>query len=186
MGLIGNVVMKKEFTVHFSSLLIFFFIVSLFRGWYDNFIYLTFWLGGILGVLLPDLDHVLYSVFLRPTELTSQRATYLLKNKRWSSAVDLLARTKHERTYCVFHSFIFELVAIILMFLVVSSSGSLFGRGVVMGIMLHILIDQFMDFQEIGNLSRWRQKTSLKLEKDQEVFLWLIVSLFVLLFAFIL
>ena len=178
--------MKKEFTVHFGSLLIFFFMISLFRGWYDDFIYLTFWLGGILGVLLPDLDHFLYFIFLRSSELTSQRAAYLFKNKRWGSAMDLLARTKHERTYCVFHSFIFELVAIILMFLVVSSSGSLFGRGVVMGIMLHILIDQFMDFQEIGNLSRWRQKTSLKLEKDQEVFLWLIVCLFVLLFAFIL
>jgi len=185
MGLIGNVVMKKEFTVHFSSLLIFFFMVSLFRGWYDNFIYLTFWLGGILGVLLPDLDHVLYTVFLRPTELTSQRATYLLKNKRWSNAVDLLARTKHERTYCIFHTYLFELVAITLMILVVTSSGSLFGRGVVLGIMIHLLVDQFVDLHETGSLSRWQQRISLKLEKDQEVFLWLIISTLVLLFAFV-
>lgn len=180
-----HLLMKKEFTVHFGSLLVFFLLISLARGWYSGFVYLYFWLGGIVGVLLPDLDHILYSLFLRPTEFTSQRTAYLLKNKRWANALGLLVLTKHERTYTVFHSYLFELVAIILMILVITSSGSLFGRGMVLGIMLHLLLDQFMDLQELNSLGRWQQKISLKLEKDQEVLLWLIVSLVVLVFAFI-
>ncbi len=177
--------MKREFTVHLGSLLLFFFLISLARGWYDSFGYLYFWLGGVIGVFLPDLDHILYSLFLRPAEYISQRATYLLKNKRWLNALDLLVHTKYERTYSVFHSYLFEAVAFVLMILVITSSGSMLGRGMVLGIMLHLLLDQYLDLQELHSLERWRQKINLKLEKNQEVMLWIIVSLVVLIFAFV-
>lgn len=107
-----------------------------------------FWIGGIVGNFLPDLDHLIYAYFLRPHELTSQRVGYLVGQRRLIDGLRLLAVTRSERTKLIFHTAGFQLIFLVLTFLVVTSSGSLLGRGVVLAFFLHLLVDQAIDFME--------------------------------------
>lgn len=146
--------MRKEAFIHLSFLISFFIFISLFKGWMDVS-YWPFWLGGIIGNFLPDLDHFIYVYFLKPYELTSQRVSYMLGKRDVLRTFRLLAETRSERTKLIFHSGLFQLILLVLTFLVVTSSGSLFGRGLVLAFFLHLLVDQMVDLAEIGNLDNW-------------------------------
>lgn len=164
--------MKKEAAIHLIFLFFFFVLFTLFNGWYTDFIYLWFWLGGILGTFLLDIDHFVYALFLNSHELTSQRAAYLMKQKRFGETVDLLARTKHERTRAILHSIEFEVVFFILALFVVTSSGSLFGKGLVLGVIIHFLVDQYFDLQRFGTLNNWFRQFPVRLEKKEAALFW--------------
>lgn len=139
--------MKREIFIHLSFLASFFIFISLFKGWM-SILYWPFWIGGIVGNFLPDLDHLIYIYFLRPHELTSQRVSYMLSKREVLKSLSLLARTRSERTSLIFHTAGFQLIFLVLTFLVVTSSGSLFGRGLVLAFFLHLLVDQAIDLME--------------------------------------
>ncbi|MFC1710423.1 hypothetical protein ACFL0F_02060, partial [Patescibacteria group bacterium] len=120
--------MKKEIKIHFIYMTTFFLLVVLFRGWY-SYTYLTFWIGGIIGTLLPDIDHFIYSFALNPQDHTSQRVAYLAKEKNVKKAVELLSHTRYDRSKPVFHTIYFQLIFLVLTFWVVTSSGTPFGIG---------------------------------------------------------
>lgn len=146
--------MRREIFIHFSFLVSFFVFVSLARHWLA-LSYWPFWAGGLIGTLLPDLDHIVYAFFLRPQELNSQRVNYMLGHRQIWETIKFLAETRSERTRLIFHSAVFELVFAVLTFLVVTSSGTHFGRGIVLGFFLHLLIDQAVDITETGGLTNW-------------------------------
>ncbi|KKU17510.1 MAG: hypothetical protein UX25_C0008G0011 [Candidatus Woesebacteria bacterium GW2011_GWC2_45_9] len=50
--------MKKEIFIHFAFLVSLFIFVSIIRK-YLSFSFWPFWAGGIIGTLLPDIDHIL-------------------------------------------------------------------------------------------------------------------------------
>jgi hypothetical protein len=177
--------MKKEIFIHFSFLVVFFFLISLFRGWMD-FNYWSFWLGGMVGTLLPDLDHFIYVYFLRPHELTSQRVGYLIGKREILKSLRLLAQTRSERTKLIFHTANFQLIFLVLTFLVITSSGSLFGRGLVLAFGLHLLVDQVVDLKETGSLDNWFSSFLISLDNSQIKGFWLILLLILLVFGFLL
>jgi hypothetical protein len=177
--------MKKEIFIHFSFLISLFVFISVLRDWM-SLSYWPFWLGGIIGNFLPDLDHIIYIYFLRPQELTSQRAGYMLGKRDFFGSMNLLARTRSERTKLIFHTALFQIVFVILSFLVVTSSGSLLGRGIVLAFSLHLLIDQAVDLVEIGSLDNWFKDFSLTIEKDKAKIYWVIMLLILLVFSFLL
>ena len=165
--------LKREIFTHLISFILFFFLIFLIKG-YLRISFFTFWIGGIIGTILPDLDHLLYVYFARPYELTSQRVNYEVSKKDFGRAWSLLTETRYERVNLVFHSFLFQVIFFILTFFVMSSSQNFFGRGLVLAFYLHLLIDQMIDLMKINNLNNWFSKVNLVLDKSQATLYWVL------------
>lgn len=146
--------MKREAFIHFAFLISFFIFISLVKKWF-SLPYWPFWVGGLIGTLLPDLDHAIYALYLRPQDLSSQRVSYMLQKRNIWATIKFLEETRRERTRLIFHSASFELIFLILTFWVISSSGSVFGQGIVLSFLLHLIIDQATDITETGGLTNW-------------------------------
>jgi hypothetical protein len=173
--------MKKELAQHFLALIILFAAISIFRtttSW-------IFWVGGIIGTILPDIDHIIYIYYLRPYEVTSQRVMYeVSKGNLWQSW-DILSKTRSERTNLIFHTILFQVLFLILGFLVLSSSLSLLGRGLIVSFLLHLFIDQIIDLKQNGNLMNWFKNIPFILDKVQ-LNIYLITNfVIILLFGFL-
>jgi len=176
--------MNKQLAFYFASFLVFFLLITLARGWFiPNFI--PFWVGGALGALLPDVDHFVYIYFLRPHELTSQRASRLASSGKVFSAYDLLARTRSERTSLIFHTALFQIIFYVFAFFVLTSSNSLLGRGIVLSFLLHLLVDQYLDFQQIDSLSHWFKNLNIEISRDKTVFYWVAAAIILIVFGFL-
>ena len=117
--------------------------------------YWPFWIGGIIGTVLLDIDHLIYVFFLNTNELTSQRVNFLLKKKEISRIITLLHETREERKNLVFHTLFFQAVLFVLTFLIISSSTSIFVRGIVLASCLHLSVDQLADFFDMKHLGNW-------------------------------
>lgn len=102
-------------------------------------------LGGVIGLYLPDLDHLIYVYILRPTDLTSQRVRAALSENKFSYALSIICDTHNERGKLIFHTALFQIIFFALSFLVITSSGSLFGRGLVLAVLVHLLVDQWIE-----------------------------------------
>ncbi len=174
--------MRREVFLHLAFLVSFFVLVSVFRGWLA-LSYWPFWLGGMLGAFLPDVDHLIYVYFLRPEELTSKRADFTLKRGSLRDTAQLLADTRTERETLVFHTIVFQVVFLLLTFLVVTSSGNIFGMGLVLAFSLHFLVDQLVDMGE-GTWKRWLHRLPFDLDKSQFKTYWWIILALVSLFGF--
>jgi len=175
--------MKKELLLQFPFFLSLFILVSVFKGWF-SFSYWPFWLGGIVGMLFPYLDHFLYVFLLRPYELTSQRVKFLFNSKRYKECLKLLIDTKFERVDLVIHSVYFQIIFTVLTFWVLTSSGSLLGRGIVIAFYLHLLVDQFKDYQYQGSVDRWFKNFQEIFDQKGKIYYLIIATLLLLVFAF--
>ncbi len=145
--------MRRELFIHFSFWFSFFVFITLINKFF-SFSYWPLWLGGIIGVILPDIDHLIYIFFIKPQELTSQRVNFLIDKHEVKRMLILLYETIGERKGLIFHSFFFQIIFIILTFWVVTSSGSLFGKGLVLSFSLHLLIDQMNGLTEMENFDK--------------------------------
>ncbi len=171
--------MKREIALHFVSTLILLVLIILVKGWL-NISYWPVLVGGIIGTFLPDIDHLIYVYFFSPQELTSQRVVSLTEKKDIGRIVGLLYETRSERKGLIFHSTYFQLIFWILTFLVVSSSGSVFGRGLVGAFSLHLIIDQYVDLRELGSLDNWFSQIGMTITKERST-QYLIANVVVLL-----
>lgn len=157
--------MRRDLFIHFTFWFFFFLFISFFR---NTLIlsYWPFWVGGVVGVILPDVDHLIYVLFLKPQELTSQRFHFLLERKEMVRSVELLYETTGERSGLIFHSIFFQLIFFALTVLVFSSSAPLFAKGLVLSFLLHLSVDQLTDLKEVGNLQGWIQSSSLSVSSS--------------------
>ncbi len=146
--------MRRELFIHFAFWFSFFIFISIFRD-YLSVNYWQFWVGGAIGTILPNVDHLVYVFFLNPHELTSQRVDFLLKKKEVFRVLTLLSETRTERKNLVFHTFVFQLIFFAVAFLVLSSSTSMIAKGLVLAFIVHLLTDQIIDFTETKNLDNW-------------------------------
>lgn len=163
--------MRRELFIHFAFWFSFFILISIFKH-YLNISYWPFWLGGAIGVILPDIDHILYVYFIKPTDLSSQRVNYLVNKKQLWRSVQLLYETRNERNGLIFHTIFFQLIFLVLTFWMMSSSASLFGRGLVLSFALHISIDQLVDLVDMKNLSNWLKFVPITLDLTKSKIFW--------------
>ena len=133
--------MKKAILVRLTFLISLLILTSLVKHWL-SLAYWSYWVGGLIGMILPSLDHLIYVFVQRPNELTPQRVKYLWQQKNYMGAVTLLYQTRSERTNLIFHSKLFQIIFVILTFWVVSSSGNPLGRGIVLSCYLNLLLDE--------------------------------------------
>lgn len=177
--------MRREFFLHFAFWFSFFVFITLIRQYFDLG-YWLFWAGGLLGIFLPDLDHLIYAYFVKPQELTSQRVGYLINKNDIKRTVELLYETRSERKGLIFHTIFFQIIFLILTFWMMSSSGSLFGKGLVLSFALHLSVDQIVDLTETQSFDNWQRDLPFKFNLDKAKIYWLVVLLFVGVFGFFL
>jgi len=176
--------MRKIYLTHFVFLASFFIFISLLKGWF-SLVYVPFWIGGLIGVVLPDVDHFIYIYLMRPQELTSQRATRLMASGNIGRTMSLLAETRGERKHLVFHTATFQMIFIVFAFLIISSSNSLLGRGLVLGFGIHLLIDQLVDIVETESLDNWFDQIKITVNKERALVYWFVNMFIILLFGFL-
>lgn len=171
---------------YYLATFVFFALITLFRRWF-SLSFWPFWVGGLVGTILPDVDHIIYTVFYRPDEGTSRQVNSYLKNRQFKDSLELLAKTQSERTKLIFHTAFFQIIFLVFAFLVVSSSGSLIGKGLVLAFSLHLSIDQYFDLNETGSLKKWFQPPlRFELNKNKATLYWLLLFLLLLGFGFLL
>ena len=164
--------MRRELFIHFSFWFSFFVLISLVRH-FLSLSYWPFWLGGAIGTFLPDIDHLIYVLFLSPQELTSQRIGFLWNRKEYKRMIELLYETRSERRGLVFHTIFFQIIFLVLTFWILSSSASLFGKGMVLSFALHLSVDQLVDLTEMKSLSNWTKDLPINLDLKKSKIYWL-------------
>ena len=177
--------MKSKFFIHLGFAIALFVFVTVFKQWF-SLEFAPFWIGGLVGVFLPDVDHLIYVYVLRPHELTSQRATRMIIRQELSSAAGLLASTTPERKGLIFHSALFQQVFNLFAFFVVTSTGSHLGRGIVLAFLLHLLVDQLVDLMERDNIDGWFMQIRVAMDKQKATLYWVANLVLLLIFAFVL
>lgn len=177
--------LKKDLISHLIVLFGFFFFVSLFRGWL-SFLYLPFWLGGVFGSILPHADHYVNIYFVNPDTELSRYAKAVLSQRSIRKFIILVHSTTEQQKGLIFHTVLFQVLFVIFAFLIVTSTASLFGRGLVFGFLIHLLVDEVKHYKKFGNLDAWMENINFKLDvKDQ---MWYMVGngLVLLIFGFLL
>ncbi len=176
--------MKRELLIHFIFWVSIFILITLFKH-YFNFGYWPFYVGGLLGVVLPDLDHFLYVYLIRPDDLSSQRINYMVNKKEILKGIEYLYDTRIERRNLIFHSIFFQGIFFIVLFWVLSSSGSLLGRGLALSFMIHLCVDQLIDIKDFGSLNNWYTNLPFRLDFNQAKMYWIASSAIILLMGFL-
>lgn len=176
--------MKKELALHFLTTLILF--IPIFFLKFLNISFLPFLIGGIVGTLLPDIDHIIYVYYLHPYEVTSQRVMYQAQKGNLMASWDLLSNTRSERKDLILHTVVFQIIFVLLSFLVFTSSTSLFGRGLVLAFLLHLLVDEYLDLKQTGTLINWFKNLPIQLDNLQLNVYLLTNAALILIFGFLL
>ena len=171
--------MRRELFIHFAFWFSFFVLISLFKHFF-SLSYWPFWLGGAIGVLMPDLDHLIYVFFTGPQELTTQRVGFLWDRREYKRLIELLYETRSERRGLIFHTIFFQLIFFVLTFWLMSSSASLIGRGLVLSFALHLSIDQLVDLIEMKNLNNWLKFLPINLDLTKSKIYWSVGTLLVI------
>ena len=176
--------MKLEVFIHLSFWVSFFIFVAIIKH-YLAFSYWQFWLGGLIGSFLPDIDHLVYIFFIKPQELTSQRVSFYLGNKEILKSVGVMYDTRSERAGLIFHTVYFQLIFWVLTFLMVTSS-SVFGKGIVLAFALHLIVDQIVDLTELNSFDNWLKDSPIKLDFQKAKIYWAVNTAVLLIFGFLL
>jgi hypothetical protein len=161
----SQIKMKKELALHILTTLLLLIPIFLLR--YLNINNWPFFVGGLIGAILPDIDHIIYVYYLHPYEVTSQRVMYEAKKGNLQKTWDVLSSTRTERTNLILHTVTFQVFFLILSFLVVTSSGSILGKGLVLAFLLHLFVDEIIDLKETGTLANWFRQVPIQLDKMQ-------------------
>jgi len=130
--------LKKELTSHYLLTLVWLGVVSLLR-WKWNLELIGLWLGALVGTMILDLDQVFYALLIYP----DPKACQLWREKKIKALLEYLAETYSQRTKLTFHNVLFQVGFLVFSFWVLTSTGGLFGKGLVMAANLHLLKDEF-------------------------------------------
>ncbi len=135
--------MKRYVMAHVPMALGYGVIVLMLNAGWSNPLSWSFWVAGVvLGVLLLFVDRIVYT-YSYPGAQISQQYLWLVKEKKYLAALDLLDSRRLEQERLSFRSALFMIIWVPLAFFALTSTAGLFGKGVVMGLMFHILTDSW-------------------------------------------
>ncbi len=127
------------------------------------------------------LDHFIYAFFLNPTMEASQQAARLANSKKYAKALNTLLASHSQQDRLIFHSALFQIIFLIFSFFVVTSTRSLFGRGIVFGVLTHLLVDMSGDLVKSSSINGWFQTVPFAIEQKHQK--WYVAFQSVLLFG---
>ena len=181
--------MKQELKNHFLPLLVIFVLASfvwLFQKsvWY-NFIFLLF--GFVWGSFFLDIDHLIYWFYLEPNLDESRLAQSAWKKGDFKSLLKLLESTHNHHTNLIFHHYFFQIIITFISFFVFTSSSSIFIKAFLLAMNIHLLVDEFKDYQsDPEHLKFWlfaREKQQLPTDSlKYYLLIFLIINLLFTLF----
>lgn len=179
---------KKEKIILILLTIVWLSVVSLLR-WLWSWDLVWFWLGGLIGIFLLDIDHFLYLLLVNPHELTSQRVKRLLQQKKIKEALSLIESTVEEREKMPLHNAFFQVILFVLCFFVLTSSSNLFGAGLVMGMAFHMLKDEIFFLikgqeEKLKKWLFWQAKNDIS-NQNQKIFVVIMTLIFVALNFFL-
>jgi len=170
--------MKKEILKRLIPAIAFLGLLSLLNYQYRLQL-VGLWVGGLIGAFLLDFDHLIYCFWQNPHEFTPQRLKRFLELKQYRYGLDLLFETQGERKKLIFHSILFQLILLVMVFFVLSSSAGLIGKGLVLVLFLQTLRNQFEEFLKTGQMDSWFWQLQLDLPNNfQALYLLLMFLLF--------
>lgn len=181
--------MKRYVLSHLPIALVYALVIFLFKSswWNQPVLHTLGWIGWILGVavgvLLLFTDRIVYTYSYPGTQMAQQFVWYL-KQKKYLTALDLLYDRRLEAERLTFRSSLFMVVWVPLAFFALTSTTGLFGKGVVMGLMLHVLYDswklQRVEPRRLHLRMFWLIKREVS-DEERLIFLWVMTALFVIL-----
>lgn len=131
-------VLKKKIGLRLVATGTWLVVVSLVR-WRWQWDLVELWLGGAIGTFFLEIDHVLY-LFAYPDEPVSFRAREYFRQNKLKEVFFLLFNTAGERVRLTFHSAFFQVIFWVTCLFVLTSTGSLFGAGLVLAAGLRLLV----------------------------------------------
>jgi len=157
-------------------------VLSLFLSlihWYLRLDLFLLWTGVFLGTLIWQTDHLFYIWLKAPHEYTSLRFIRYLQNRKFREAFQLLVETKDERPRTLFCSVLFQGFLFLVAFFVLTSSGSVLGKGLVLGLILQPFVLQGRQFLQKGEISSWFWQLKTKPARNlQALYFGLVVLVF--------
>jgi len=177
--------LKRKIEIYSAVLLVWLVAVTLIR-WRFTWDLIPLWLGGFFGLAIYGLDHLIYFFWQEPEPSLVEKLRGLVVARRFKEILAFLVETAPNRTRLVGHSVIFQGVLVVLAFFALSSTASLFGKGMAMGLFLYSLINQGSLLLNKKSLKSWFWQVEIKLSDNGEVFFYLSLVLIFLLFSWML
>lgn len=153
-----------------------------FVSWLSYLNWMLWMIGVICGVLILFADRIVYT-YSYPGAQISQQFNWYIKQKQYLTALNLLDDRRLEQERLAFRSALFMTIWVPLAFFALTSTPALFGKGVVMGLMLHILMDawrlQKVEPRRLHIRLFWLIKRAIT-DEERLIFLWVVTGFFVL------
>lgn len=146
--------------------------------------FLSWLAGGAVGWQLIRTDRLLWVYFSHPEEKMSLYIKNLIKKGNFKQAILDLEKYKDYQRHLSFRSALFQAVWVVLAFFAMTSTPSFFGKGLIMALGLHLLVDEWEDQlknpQKLNSWLFWQIKRKITLQ-EQKTFLYLMTGLFAIL-----
>ncbi len=140
-----------EFLSHLGVTVGYLLFVSYFWGDFS----IPFWIGGLLGMNILDVDHLLY-VSTHLEEEACQKFIKLWRERRYKEAIFHIVGSHKKFNRKILHNAIFATaLATFAVFLALISHGSSFQIGLILSMFLHLLKDIISDINNMEHLKGW-------------------------------
>lgn len=173
--------MKRYLFSHLPMALGYGVVVFLINAGWSNPLSWILWVAGVVtGVLVLFADRIVYT-YSYPGAQISQQFAWYVKERKYLRALELLDTRRLEQERLTFRSALFMAIWVPLAFFALTSTSSLFGKGVVMGLMFHILADawrlQKSEPRRLHVRLFWLIKREIT-DEERLVFLWIVTAIF--------
>jgi hypothetical protein len=160
---------------NFSSLI----SLAFWQAWLWQF---GLWLaGGLVGWQLPKLDQLLWVWFTYPQDKISLYIKSLVSQKKIKQLISELASYKSSQLHLTSRSFLFQLAWVALAIFTITSTASNFSKGLIMGLGLYLLFDNWQDQAKnptiLNSWLFWQIKRPVSLE-EQKWYLGIMTGIF--------
>lgn len=162
-------------------------VISSLFIWYIGINLIYWWIGGLIGFFILDIDHLLDIYFIHPDTEYGKKIIKSVKNTDWKGAWSEMLSTVDQRPQLVMHSLIFEIIVAILGLYVVTSDHTFLGQALILSLMLRIVSEQVREYMHLNNIDTWLWQIKEPIPQNlQAVFLavgiivWIIFNLAVL------
>ena len=104
--------------------------------------------GVVVGWLIPFFDYVAYVYILHPEAQISQYLQYELRKKQFKLVFETVKRRSSEFDKLTTRGFLFQLAWVVLAVFAITSTSGWFGKCLVMGLGLRILVEEVSEWRK--------------------------------------
>ncbi len=133
-------------------------------------------LGGAVGWFLPILDKIAYIYILHPEAQISQYLKWQLEKRQIKAFWETLKRRQGEINKLTTRGILFQIVWLVLAIFVVTSTTGGFGKAVVMGLGLRVLVSEWGEWWKNKEVLRQKLLWQIKTEWQNQELKWYLIG----------